>query len=287
MPGGGGGGGKDPVTTVVDTVHETVDEATEPVTEAATTITGAATDIATDVVDHSPNPTEIIVENDPVEAIAEEIPDADELVHDTIQDQAETVIEENIYSLEDAEDKFNENVADVTEDIEQSIDENTDSIVAAADSAQDTASDFGTFVEHTSDFVGDVGELALEGTGALIDINNPNSLITNPVGWYEEAAGVGKGGWDLPKEVEAQGDIYGQLGGYINAIFGPYITSDDDDDTNTMDSDNAMASMKQGLEGDPFGLGGDRRRDILQQRTFSTGKQNNVAPSKINAGGYS
>ena len=57
--------------------------------------------------------------------VTEEIPDADELVHDTFQDQAETVIEENIYSLEDAEDTFNANVADVTEDIETAIDENT------------------------------------------------------------------------------------------------------------------------------------------------------------------
>ena len=165
--------------------------------------------------------------------------------------------------------------------VEQGLPSALDGIAAEVDAAQDVV-----------DFTGDV---VAQGLDASVNTNNPNSLITNPQQWWESnTQGAASGDWFFNSD-EVEDEFTGKAADVLGDAFEPMhdwlgegVSTVSDTFTGLGESlGNQLLNQrsKQGLEGDPFGMEGPRRRDILEQKTFKD-RGGAIAPSRINQGGY-
>ena len=236
------------------------------------------------------------------------IPDIDIPTVDDIQDTITDVTgDDPIGQFQDdweeqsdaAEDSINETVADTMDtgqsNLEGLLEDNNDSATQAEDTINSNISDLNAFNDNLTAVLGDTGSLINQGMGAILDINNPNSLISSPQNWYESAAGVGRGGWSLDWLEEAQNEyLTDQLVGGLAAtgtgpgmLFGYDLTQHDDEGGGGGGTDPgaAMYSGNRTLHGDPFASPSNTRRLIQDKQDFATRlkKDKNLSPSLINA----
>ena len=73
------------------------------------------------------------------------------------------------------------------EDLEEGWAENTETLNDMGDTFDYNVDQANAFVDNTVAVLGDTSSLINQGLGATIDINNPNALIVNPQGWYDDA----------------------------------------------------------------------------------------------------
>ena len=202
----------------------------------------------------------------------------------------------------DAEDKINENIADINEDIETGIDENTDTLNQMEDTINSNVADANVALDNLNAVVNDTSTIINQGLDASININNPNALITNPQGWYDaniEGLRQGPGkvwyDWATGKDEDAIieqgatniGNLFQDYGEDLGNMFGGLIDHafDWSDDGA---SDELRNRRRPTNAGDPFGLEGTSRRLVESQDTFQS-RQNRkaqMAPSMINKGNY-
>ena len=202
----------------------------------------------------------------------------------------------------DAEDKINANIADINEDIETGIDENTDTLNQMEDTINSNVADANVALGNLQAVVNDTSTIINQGLDASININNPNSLITNPQGWYDaniEGLRQGPGkvwyDWATGKDEDAiiehaatnVGNLFVDYGEGLGNMFGGLIDHafDWSDDGA---SDELRNRRRPTNAGDPFGLEGTSRRLVESQDTFQS-RQNRkaqMAPSMINKGNY-
>ena len=186
-------------------------------------------------------------------------------------------------------------MGDLQEDAENWWDENTDSfndLESGINTTFDDAVDLGeTGIENLAilgggleDTAGLLGEGVTWATGATLDINNPNSLISSPQNWYEEWGLVSN--WNLgdadPAGLGDQNAAYLEWG--LDAAFGGYGSGGDDGGGSAQTGSGSNLGPEyasfEGLQGDPFGREGKERREIHMQRKFP--QQVATAPSLVN-----
>ena len=200
----------------------------------------------------------------------------------------------------------NTNIASGNEGIENIIDENTDSLNDLESGINTTISDTVENVEQGVEnlaTVGDAGvsiinmtsDIAHQGLDASVNINNPQSLLSNPSKWWElNTEGAASGDWFFDSE-EAKDSMAGKGADVLSDAFEPMYDWLAEGVAGVSDTyvgiGESLGSQllnqrsKTGLEGDPFGMEGPRRRDILEKKTFKD-RGGAIAPSRINQGGY-
>ena len=164
--------------------------------------------------------------------------------------------------LNDMEDTFNSNVADVN---------------VAVDNAQS--------------MINDTANIINQGLDASININNPDSLITNPQGWYDNnieglRQGHGKDWYDLAQGhhdefmeqgAENIGNLFNDYGEILGGVFGGMFNDTVDSLGQAFAQPGVKSRRDTSNAGDPFGNPSETRRLISEKRTFNT------AQSLINA----
>ena len=211
--------------------------------------------------------------------------------------------QQDLDNLGDLGQGFNEDVTDLTggfqDDAENWWDENTDSLNDLESGINTTLGDAvdlgelgienlargGAGLEATA---GLLGEGVTWATGATLDINNPNSLISSPQNWYEEWGIVSE--WDLtggdPDPLGLMDYNMSILGTVINETYRPDLWGPFGDDgggggsAQTGSGSTLGQTSFEGLQGDPFGREGKERREIHMQRKFP--QQVATAPSLVN-----
>tara|TARA_B100000029_G_scaffold284148_1_gene277831 strand:+ start:1129 stop:2178 length:1050 start_codon:yes stop_codon:yes gene_type:complete len=199
----------------------------------------------------------------------------------------------------------NTNIASANEGIENIIDENTDSLNDLESGINTTVSDAVENVEANVEGLANIadsgvslinlaGDITHQGLDASININNPNSLIVNPQVWYDKnKEGAARGDWFFNSE-EVEDTVIPQVGTFLKDAFQPqydWLSEGVSGVASTfVGIGESLGSQflrggKTGLEGDPFGMEGPRRRDILEKKTFKD-RGGATAPSRINQGGY-
>ena len=194
----------------------------------------------------------------------------------------------------------NTNIASGNEGIENIIDENTDSLNDLESGINTTVSDAVDNLETNVEGLANIadsgvslinlaGDITHQGLDASINTNNPNALITNPQGWWDNnISGLRRGdvffkGEDALDTMASKGGdvlsdvfepMYDTLGGLTGEVGQLYV------DFGTSLGSQFMPGPT--VAGDPFALGDkSRRRDILEQRTFKD-RGGGTAQSLIN-----
>jgi hypothetical protein len=224
---------------------------------------------------------------------------------ETTTENLEGIIEDNNDSLADLESGINTNIASGNEAIENIIAENTDSLNDLESGINTTVADTVELAEAGIENIA-IGAGALEqgadligqGTSVVLDStinpNNENSLVFNPVNWWQEVEGSGKGGWDfLPFGLMAdEEDLAETTGGIIQGLYGggdydPY--GGGGGGTGSYDPGGGygtglgpgITTELTGSGRNPFAMSGDQRRLIQEEKKFPQ-QTGNVAPSLIN-----
>jgi hypothetical protein len=194
-----------------------------------------------------------------------------------IVENLESAIEDNNDSLADLESGINTTVSDTVDNLET----NVEGAASLADSGV-------SIVNWT-------GDVVHQGLDASVNTNNPQSAITNPVKWWElNTQGAAEGDWFFSgddatdtmagKGADVLGDafepMYDWLGEGVSTVSDTFVGIGE-----SLGNQLLNQRSKQGLQGDPFGMEGPRRRDILEQKTFKD-RGGAIAPSRINQGGY-
>lgn len=214
----------------------------------------------------------------------------DALLHDYVKnfqaglDQAaatttanvEGIIEDNNDSLADLESGINTTIADTVELGEAGV----ENIAIGAGALQQGA-----------DLIGYGTSVVLDST---INPNNENSALFNPVNWWQEVEGSGKGGWDfLPFGLMPDEDKHAEAtAGVIMSLYGGGGSdsySGYGGGTGTYDPGGGYGTgLGPGITTDltgsgrnPFAMSGDQRRLIQEEKKFPQ-QTGNVAPSLIN-----
>jgi len=198
--------------------------------------------------------------------------------------------QQDLDNLGDLGQGFNEDVTDLTggfqDDAETWWDENTDTLNDMGDTFDYNVNELNTFVDNTVAVLGDTSSLINQGLGATIDINNPNALIVNPQGWYDDAfkpQGDAKIWYDwmmgnnddlTEHGVENLGNLFNDYADTLGGVLGDMMDIWPSDGGA---SDNARNANRL-ISGDPFGNQGKTRRLIQSKKTFQS-----EAPSLINA----
>lgn len=203
------------------------------------------------------------------------VTEALETAADTTTSNLEGILEDNNDSLADLESGINTTISDTVENVEQGV----ENLATVGDAGV-------SIINMTSD-------IAHQGLDASVNINNPNSLLSNPSKWWElNTEGAASGDWFFDSE-EVGDKYYGKMGDVLSDAFEPmydWLAEGVAGVSNTfVGIGESLGSQflrgKSGLQGDPFGLEGPRRRDILEKKTFKD-RGGAIAPSRINQGGY-
>jgi len=190
-----------------------------------------------------------------------------------------------------AEDNINENIADINEDIETGIDENTDTLNDMEDTFNSNVADVNVAVDNAQSMINDTANIINQGLDASININNPDSLITNPQGWYDNnieglRQGHGKDWYDLAQGhhdefmeqgAENIGNLFNDYGEILGGVFGGMFNDTVDSLGQAFAQPGVKSRRDTSNAGDPFGNPSETRRLISEKRTFNT------AQSLINA----
>ena len=190
-----------------------------------------------------------------------------------IVENLESAIEDNNDSLADLESGINTTISDTVENVEQGV----ENLATVGDAVQDVA-----------EFTGDV---VAQGLDASVNTNNPKSLVTNPVEWWQSnTQGAAEGdiffsGDDATETMAGKGaDVLGDAFEPMYDWLGEGVATVADTFVGIGESLGSQF-RRNSFHGDPFGLEGPRRRTILEQRTFKD-RGGAIAPSRINQGGY-
>ena len=203
------------------------------------------------------------------------VTEALETAADTTTSNLEGIIEDNNDSLADLESGINTTISDTVENVEQGV----ENLATVGDAGV-------SIINMTSD-------IAHQGLDASVNINNPQSLLSNPSKWWElNTEGAASGDWFFDSE-EAKDSMAGKGADVLSDAFEPMYDWLSEGVAGVSDTfvgiGESLGSQflrgKSGLQGDPFGLEGPRRRDILEKKTFKD-RGGAIAPSRINQGGY-
>jgi len=236
--------------------------------------------------------------DDPVGDIKDQADAAETSINETVattidtgQSNLEGILEDNNDTLADAGDKIDANIAGINDDIETGIDENTDTLNQMEDTFNSNVADVNVALDNAQSMINDTTNIINQGLDASININNPDSLITNPQGWYDNnieglRQGHGKDWYDLAQGhhdefieqgAENIGNLFNDYGEILGGVFGGMFNDTVDSLGQAFAQPGVKSRRDTSNAGDPFGNPSETRRLISEKRTFNT------AQSLINA----
>ena len=188
-----------------------------------------------------------------------------------------------------AEDSINDLVGDTMDtgqgNLEGLLEDNNDTLLNMGDTFDYNVDQANAFVDNTVAVLGDTSSLINQGLGATIDINNPNALIVNPQGWYDDAFKpqgdaklyydwvTGKNNDMAEQGAENLGNLFEDYGDALGGMFGGLMDAAFDWGS----GGGAVSRRDRSNAGDPFGNPSETRRLISEKKRFDT------SPSLINA----
>lgn len=188
----------------------------------------------------------------------------------------EGIIEDNNDSLADLESGINTSIADGVDNLETNIEGGAN------------LADSGVSLINMG------GDIIAQGLDASVNTNNPDSLVVNPQSWWDKnKEGAARGDWFFNSD-EVSDTMAEKGGGILKDAFQPQYDWMSEGVSGVASTfvgigeslgSQFLRGGKTGLEGDPFGMEGPRRRDILEKKTFKD-RGGATAPSRINQGGY-
>ena len=271
MPGGGGGGGVGDVSTILDP-SDYIDDFVDSVTDTVESVSDVVPD---DPVGNIQDTVQDVVGDDPVGQFQEDV--------GTQADAAETSINETVATTMDTGQS----------NLEGILEDNNDTLIDMGNTFDYNVDQGNALLANTQAIVHDTTSIINQGAGAIGDIGNPDSFINSPVNWYEEVAGVGKGGWSLDGLEEKQqewleGTLSGTLGVLLSGTDDPWNQALPDDDEGggggqgNILTGGDMYSGRRAIQGDPFANPATTRRVVQQKEDFQSRLKKDQASSLIN-----